>query len=210
MTINNLVHRMLLSMPEVFMKNYTISKARLLTGKSNEVKINMGSGGVHIDGYIGLDIRPSAELLWNLNWGLPFQSETIHEITSNHVLEHLDLPIVVKILRECRRCLKPNGVLDVTVPHFNPYIDAYLSKNYELLSQLISDIPPDQGDLYNTCFDRIAWLLLRAGEHKTLFDQESMLAKLRLAGFENVVVKDPDPVNDPHYRYSSLHFIAIK
>ena len=65
-------------------------------------------------------------------------------------------------------------------------------------------------ELYNTCFDRISWLLLRSGEHKSMFDRESIVHKIHLAGFNQVKIDCFDPKIDLNQRFSSICVEAIK
>jgi predicted SAM-dependent methyltransferase len=49
--------------------------------------------------------------------GLPFNDSTVEAIYSEHCFEHLDYESEAKhFLRECLRCLKPQGVLRIVVP----------------------------------------------------------------------------------------------
>ena len=159
---------------------------------------------------MGLDLSPDADIQWDIRWGLPFDDNSVIEIRSDHFLEHLELPMVVEVLRECRRVLVPGGMLYFTVPHLDPYVDAYLRRDWQFLKEKITDIPEGQEDLYSTCFDRIAWLLHRAGEHKSLFDRDSVIAKLRVVGFTDVRIREFDPNRDINWRFSSIYVGAVK
>lgn len=48
----------------------------------------------------------------------PFPDKSIDYIFSEHMFEHLKLTEAVKMLKECRRVLKKNGVLRITLPCF--------------------------------------------------------------------------------------------
>lgn len=179
--------------------------------KSNaDIRIDLGCGLLRRPGFIGIDISLGADIQWDIRRGLPFKDNAVLEIRSDHFFEHLELPIVVEALRECYRVLVPGGILDFTVPHIDPYIEAYLNKDFNYLKEKICDITHEQEALYGTCFDRIAWLLHRSGEHKALFDKESILAKVKLAGFENVTTREFSPAKDRNYRFSSIYIVAIK
>jgi len=184
--------------------------AKYLVESNAEIRLDLGCGPSARRGFIGIDISPGTDIQWDLKRGIPFKDNTVLEISSDHFFEHLELPVVVEILRECHRVLVPEGTLDFTVPHFDPYIEAYLSKNFNFLKEKIFDIPAEREALYSTCFDRIAWLLHRSGEHKAFFDKESILAKVKLAGFVNVSTRETDPSKDRNYRFSSINIVAIK
>jgi predicted SAM-dependent methyltransferase len=175
-----------------------------------ELRLDLGANAVKREGYIGIDLAPASDLKWDLTWGIPFGDNRVREIRSDHFFEHLELPAVIFVLKECRRVLVPGGVLDISVPHLDPYLDAYARHDYEFLSAAIYDIPKGQEALYSTCFDRIAWLLHRAGEHKSMFDRESILAKVRLAGFVDVTTRTFSDTRDVNRRFSSVYVVAVK
>jgi predicted SAM-dependent methyltransferase len=185
-------------------------KASKFAKRVHPLKLDIGSGAIARPGFIGIDLSARADIVWDLKWGLPFPDNTVSEIRSDHCFEHLELSLVMKVLSECYRALLPGGMLDFSVPHFNPYLDAYLRQDYAFLREEIFDIPKDQVEMYGTCFDRIVWLLYRNGEHKSMFDKFSILDKVRLAGFSNVHCREYDPARDVKRRFSSIYVVAIK
>jgi len=83
-------------------------------------KLNLGSGGRPLEGYINVDISataPKVDLVHDLNkipW--PFESESIEGIVMSQCLEHLDDHN--SAMREIFRVLKPGGSAVISVPHF--------------------------------------------------------------------------------------------
>ena len=192
------------------MKQQGTRQAKQLADGGEELWLDLGCGPIKRPGFVGIDLSLHADIQWDIRWGLPFNDNSVIEIRSDHFLEHLELPLVVKVLRECQRVLVSGGTLDFTVPHLDPYLDAYSRRDFDFLQEKIFDVPPRQEYLYNTCFDRIAWLLHRAGEHKSLFDRDSIVAKLRVAGFTDVATREFDPDRDTSQRFSSIYVVAIK
>jgi predicted SAM-dependent methyltransferase len=185
-------------------------KAGRLERTVDPIKLDLGCGTLKKNGFTGVDLSPAADLQWDINWGLPFSDCIVSEIRSEHFFEHLTPAELIGALRECRRVLVDGGILDFSVPHFDPYLEAYLKRNLNFLKEKIYDIPKGQEDFYSTCFDRIIWLLHRSGEHKCIFDRESILAKVKLAGFKNVTTRDYDPARDVNLRFSSVYVVAVK
>jgi len=195
----------------VRMRHRGLRYAARLARSGEDIQLDLGCGASSAyPGFIGLDLHPGADIQWDIRWGLPFPNESVSGIRSDHFFEHLALSEVVGIFCECRRVLAPAGVLDFTVPHLEPYIDAYLRRDFQFLQERISDIPDGQEELYNTCFDRIAWLLHRGSEHRSLFDRDSIMAKLRVAGFADVTTREYDPDRDACRRFSSIYVVARK
>ncbi len=185
-------------------------KAQEIGARGTDLLLDLGCGATKRPGFVGIDISPEADIQWDILWGLPFADDSVLEIRSDHFLEHLQLPQVVAVLQECKRVLVSGGRLEFTVPHLDPYLDAYARRDLAFLKDMIPDIPESQEDLYNTCFDRISWVLHRSGEHKSLFDRESILAKVRLVGFTEITTRMYDAQCDINPRYSSIYVVAVK
>ena len=69
-----------------------------------------------------LDIRDNvgADVVHDLNaLPLPFEDNYFDEIILSHVIEHLDN--VYTFLEEIHRILKPDGVVNITVPHYTDW-----------------------------------------------------------------------------------------
>jgi SAM-dependent methyltransferase len=90
----------------------------------NKIIVNIGCGSRKHPGEIGLDrYRASAaDLLADLNRGLPFATGGVDEVVAEHVLEHV--PDLVALMEEIHRVLAPGGVLKLEVPYF-AHPDAY-------------------------------------------------------------------------------------
>lgn len=195
---------------KVILKMYINNKIRRYTSCNDPIRLDLGCGSSKKDGFIGIDLSSNADLRWDLTLGLPFDDDTISIIRSDHFFEHLEQKELIALLMECRRVLVPEGILNFSVPHLDPYIEAYLTKNYDFLQEKITDIPDGDELLYSTCFDLILWLLYRNGEHKSMFDKESIIAKVKLAGFRIITTREYDPEKDVNSRFSSIYVMAIK
>ena len=65
--------------------------------------------------------------VWNLSKGIPFDSATVDGVYHSHMLEHLDFDTARKFLLECKRVLKPGGIMRIVVPDFEILCQKYLS-----------------------------------------------------------------------------------
>lgn len=89
-----------------------------------------------------------------------YPSGSFDAITMSHVIEHVHDPIV--LLAECRRVLKPNGLLVVTTPNVK--------------------------SLGHHLFGR-HWRVLEVPRHLTVFSRETLTLALHEAGFSGVAVR---------------------
>jgi len=86
----------------------------------HSIKLNLGSGGQPLAGYVNVDVNPQAPevaVVHNLDiYPWPFPDNSASEIVMNQCLEHvIDHNIAMK---EIYRLLKPGGVAKISVPHF--------------------------------------------------------------------------------------------
>jgi SAM-dependent methyltransferase len=86
-----------------------------------EVILNLGCGKTRIPGSIGVDlikIENFVDIVHDLDVPpYPFKDNSVDEIHCYHVLEHLHNTL--QTLEEFYRILKPNGILNIRVPHFS-------------------------------------------------------------------------------------------
>lgn len=87
------------------------------------MKINAGSGHNKLDGYINIDNQTAynPDIVHDLNitpW--PFEDNSVEEIILCHTLEHLGekTETYLKIWQEMYRILQPDGIVNITVPHW--------------------------------------------------------------------------------------------
>ena len=83
-------------------------------------KLNLGSGGKPLDGFINVDVSPKApgvDIVHDLDtmpW--PFEDESIDDIVMSQCLEHLKDHN--SAMKEIHRILRPGCRAIITVPHF--------------------------------------------------------------------------------------------
>lgn len=73
-------------------------------------------------------------ICWDLRKGIPFADGTFDVVFHSHFLEHLDRQVAPVVLQECRRVLKPSGILRVVVPDLEQ-----LCRNYVHTIQAVLD-----------------------------------------------------------------------
>lgn len=80
------------------------------------LRLDLGGRMNAPEGYLVLDRNPPADYVFNLEEGMPIQLQnTFDEIRAHHVLEHIHN--LTKLMDALWESLKPNGILDIVVPH---------------------------------------------------------------------------------------------
>lgn len=131
---------------------------------------------------------------------LPFEENTFFAVYGSHVLEHLYRSEADTLLAECRRILKPGGVLRLVVPDLHALVQNYL-KNTNGGSTSQSEQAP--ADWLN---ERLAFrsaqppggnLAFKAygfwkdfHSHKWMYDADSLSHYFENAGFASVMKKE--------------------
>lgn len=184
-------------------------KVSSLTSKQNEIKLEIGAGTfIGKNGWTTLDINTTCDLYWDLRDGIPFPDNSVSKIYSSHLFEHIPYNGIVKLLSECKRVLKKDGVFSICVPNARPYIMGYANKDNSFWNSIPTFYTPAL--THNTPIDMINYVAYMNEEHKYLFDEENLLAVLRDNGFKDVKTRGFDPELDLKERdLESIYAIGI-
>jgi SAM-dependent methyltransferase len=170
-------------------------RRRLISQKDR--RVNIGCGTNPTPGWINLDLVSHPNVyFWDCRSGLPFSDAAVAAIYSEHFFEHLDAETEARpFLRECLRCLQPEGVLRLVVPDAGAYLRAY-SGPWEPLAEMrpldrIVDGWRDKrlGWIYQTKMQFMNAIFRQRAEHKYAYDAETLVLVMREAGFVDVVVQ---------------------
>jgi predicted SAM-dependent methyltransferase len=135
-------------------------------------KLHLGCGPLALPGWVNIDNQryPGVDKVLDLRKGLPYKDVSF--VFAEHFIEHLAYDDALKLMRESRRVLRDDGVLRLSTPN----LDWVWVTHYRL------DAPDDQQ--VAACF-----YLNRAFHgwgHQFLYNERTLAATLRDAGFANV------------------------
>lgn len=84
------------------------------------MNINLGSGFDYRKGWCNVDYANiKCDVKHDVNvFPYPFKDNIADYILASAILEHLPIPNQSKLIMECYRILKENGILKIIVPHF--------------------------------------------------------------------------------------------
>lgn len=129
---------------------------------------------------------------------LLFPDDSMSAIYSSHLLEHLYLEEAKKLLEECNRILKPNGVLRIIVPDLKDIVLKYLEESNSD-SAAICDCAADKlnkrlgfrkpESLKGNIFYKIYTRTKGYHSHKWLYDSYSLRKYFTQAGFREAEEK---------------------
>ena len=82
------------------------------------VKLNLGSGFRHQEGFVNIDNRAEVkpDLVCDVIEGLPYDDNSVDEVRAFDFLEHIPLGKTVGIIEEIWRVLKPGGIFESFTP----------------------------------------------------------------------------------------------
>ena len=114
---------------------------------------------------------------------IPQPSGAVDTIYSSHMLEHLDRPEARAFLAECRRVLKPGGILRLVVPDLRDATFRYLMRNSAeyFLQHLQFDLDKPRG-----LRERLRRTLTGGRGHHWMYDRDSLARLLQKAGFVDI------------------------
>ena len=157
--------------------------------QSRNIKLELGSGPKRgINGWTTVDIS-LADITWDLRRGIPLPNESVNNIYSSHLLEHIAYDQLIPFLHECRRVMKNGGEFSVCVPNFRLYVDAY--KDGKLFRNRETWWQPGLIDT-GSSIDQLNYIAYMKDEHKYMFDEENLINTLIKCGFSNVQLRDFD------------------
>jgi predicted SAM-dependent methyltransferase len=174
-------------------------KARNFSNASR-LKLNLGCGQNHKDGWVNIDIGEHADLTLDLREPLPLPENSCSIVYSEHFLEHLDYPApVTKHLQEVLRILEPGGVISIGVPDTEWPVRAYSS--YDEFQDYYKIAKERWHPKWcQTKMEHINHHFRQNGLHKFAFDFETLKKLLESCGFIDVLRRDYDPEIDTERR----------
>lgn len=159
--------------------------------------LNIGCGGRGKPGWVNVDVfpAPGVTCTFDCRKRLPFADNAARGIYTEHFFEHIDYTEEAPyFLAECRRVLKPGGVLRIVVPDAEKYLRAYCEAGWETISQVrglnAEHFDPYAECRYHTKMELVNEVFRQAYDHKFAYDFETLAFLLQTYGFSQVVKQD--------------------
>lgn len=151
--------------------------------------LHLGAEFFAMSGWFNTDLDPRSDGIYYLDatQPFPFPNSSFDFIFSEHMIEHISFRDGQKMLAECRRILKPGGVIRTATPNLrivlaliedSPDNEAYLT--WAAGEFKLPDAPfPKAPGVINNFF--------RAWGHQFIYDPPMLRRALEQAGFSNIV-----------------------
>jgi predicted SAM-dependent methyltransferase len=147
------------------------------------MKINLGCGGNYLDGWLNHD----ADV--DITRRLPFDGGSAQFMFAEHVVEHVTYDEALAFFRECRRVLKPNGVVRIAVPSMEQVWKNGTEEYFRWVHGKGWGPSPDARGAIDA--------LLHQHGHKAPWTASLLAVSLYLAGFDQIEQRDPGLSNHP-------------
>jgi predicted SAM-dependent methyltransferase len=145
---------------------------------ARRVRLNVGCGSLPLDDWINIDlIGLPIDLAWDLSRPLPFEDGTVDAIFHEHVIEHLPGAAGYRLLKECHRLLRPDGVLRVVAPDASKYIESYFDPQHEFIRSFRGDRPTPMLALQEEFY---------GFGHRAVYDHDTIALFCDTIGFSHV------------------------
>jgi predicted SAM-dependent methyltransferase len=190
-------------------------------GLTGEWRVNLGCGGDLRSGWLNIDFTPDGQptprvgelINHDLREGLPLPPGSCSYIYTSHLLEHLSAVEGTRLMRDCHAALRRGGIMRVCLPDFRQALKAYQANDrgyFDLFDEhlraggvLARDGRPMERPTLMTYVNHAVY---QDGEHKCMYDGESILALMTEVGLTDARLTTLDPsidITDPlRARYS--------
>jgi SAM-dependent methyltransferase len=151
-------------------------------------RLHIGCGDRYLDGWVNIDlVAPGADLNLDVRAGLPFSDGEAGAVYVAHLLEHLEYKEeALSFLADCRRVLRPGGIIRIAVPDIRSFATAYVRRDsafFRRFERLWERAPSDTdlaSYLHYAGAGDFPWVMDR---HRFGYDEETLSALLSQAKF---------------------------
>jgi len=108
------------SLPFEEAPNHIKPKAAKMLERKKGINLNIGCGEAVIPNYLGMDKRPlkNVDIVHDLEvFPYPLPDACCHNIVGSHIIEHIKPWLMIELMDELWRIMKPKGALAFSLPY---------------------------------------------------------------------------------------------
>lgn len=129
--------RALNSLRRFFNYRYLKAKYGLFYKEGRNIKLHLGCGRQRKEGFINIDYNKTRATDYVLDvLNLPFPPNSVEQIENYHLIEHISIKDIRRVLKSWQEILKPEGKLIMEFPDFDKNVEAYLAGHEERLNNV--------------------------------------------------------------------------
>lgn len=144
------------------------------------LKVNVGCGGNKIPGWKNHDLEV------DITKRLPYRDATVSFVLAEHVVEHVPPAGGWAFFKECRRILKPGGVLRIIVPSITRMV-RLMQENHPDMPGYYAMLDRVRGN--GTTPEKAIHYLVCDYGHQALWNKELLRAALETLGYQVAEVR---------------------
>lgn len=175
-------------------------------------KLQIGSLGQHLEGWLNTDIAPAEwrTLYLDARKRFPIPSNSFDAVFAEHMLEHIAYKDGQHMLRECCRILKPGGRIRIVTPRLGflfemllqPLSPAQLRYVRFTREEFMPEAPSDEPSfVINNMFYNYG--------HRFIYDERTLAAALAAAGFTEIVPGRTCRSDDANFQDVDQHWKLV-
>jgi predicted SAM-dependent methyltransferase len=177
-------------------------------------KLHLGAGPDNtLEGWLNTDVNPIGSrgvAYLDARKPFPFPDAMWDYVQCEHMIEHLEYPAGVGMLRECFRVTKPGARIRVATPDLGVYVQLFRAKAGGKLSDVqeryieyhVGKFLPDIG-IMSPCF--VLNNEARNWGHEFLYDRETLVGAIEEAGFVDLADFESGESDDEVFRGIESH-----
>jgi hypothetical protein len=191
-------------------------RLRQQTSRGGPIRVMIGSGSMSVPGWITTDLMPRGGSIYlNATKPWPFENASVARIHCEHMIEHITFEQAQSMLVECFRVLEPGGRIRIATPDFDTFVklgcdreiglDEVQAKYVHTSNTRNSGVPALQLDNPVFAVNR----MFSGHGHRFLYTPDLLFDCLTRTGFVECQEWDVGESDDPDFRGSELHGLAI-
>jgi len=148
--------------------------------------VNLGGGSNVREEWLTADIDPRADVYVDIQKDLPFEDNSLDAIFLEEVFEHVSYVSARKLLLECRRVLRPEGVIRLSTPDLAWIVSCWQKGKKHSPGIVLTEAEKMLGeyaDAAGTIEIAAINALFYSHGHRFIYDKASLREQLMGAGF---------------------------